>query len=272
MARQYTGAKGEEEKDKPTLTIYLPAKEKATGAGVVICPGGGYWTTAMDHEGHQVARWLNELGIAGFIVDYRHRGRGYGHPAPIQDAQRAIRIVRSRAKEFNVEANKIGALGFSAGGHLASTMGTHFDEKFYEPTDEIDKASARPDFMILIYPLISLSEWYGHEGAKETLLGKGADKKLPEDFSNEKQVTSRTPPTFLVHTSEDRVVRAENSIYFYLACREAKVPAEMHIYGRGKHGFGLGKPGTEVSSWPGLCGEWLAGMGMCERGKCATGR
>jgi len=261
------GAKGNADKDKPTLTIYLPEKEKANGSAVVIFPGGGYWTTAMDHEGRQIARWLNGLGIAGFIVDYRHRGRGYGYPAPMQDAQRAIRIVRSRAGEFNISPDKIGVIGFSAGGHLASTTGTHFDEKFYEPKDEIDRASARPDFMILIYPLISLSEWYGHEGAKETLLGKRADRKLSEDFSNEKQVTSRTPPTFLVHTTQDTTVQAENSIYFYLACRKARIPAEIHIYARGKHGFGLGKPGTAVSTWPGLCAKWLAGMGMCKRSR-----
>ncbi len=257
------GAKGGGDDDKPTLTIYLPEREKATGAAVVICPGGGYWTTAMDHEGHQIGRWLNELGIAGFIVDYRHRGRGYGHPAPIQDAQRAIRTVRSRAEEFGIEPNKIGIIGFSAGGHLASTAGTHFDEKFYEPVDEIDKASARPDFMILIYPVINMEQSFRHRGSAEALLGKGASKQMLEKFSNDKQVTERTPPTFLVHTTADSVVPVEHSIRFYRSLVRNKVPAELHIFDEGEHGFGLGKDGVAVSKWPDLCAAWLANFGAC---------
>ena len=250
--------------DKPTMTIYLPAKEKATGSAVVIFPGGGYQRIAIDHEGCQVARWLNELGIAAFVVDYRHRGRGYGHPAPIQDAQRAIRTVRSGSAKFGIEPNKIGIIGFSAGGHLASTAGTHFNEKFYEPVDANDNASARPDFMILIYPVISMGS-VSHSGSRIALLGGNASQELVDKFSNEKQVDSNTPPTFLVHATDDKTVPAENSISFYLACKKAHVPAEMHIWQKGEHGFGLGKSGTPVSHWPALCADWMDKMGLCSK-------
>ena len=258
------GAKGNDTNDKPTMTIYLPAKEKAAGSAVVIFPGGGYQHVAIDHEGHPVARWLNELGIAAFVVDYRHRGRGYGHPAPIQDAQRAIRTVRSRSTEFSIEPNKIGIIGFSAGGHLASTAGTHFNEKFYEPVDANDRASARPDFMILIYPVISMGP-LSHSGSRSALLGGNASQELADKFSNEKQVDSNTPPTFLVHATDDKTVPAENSILFYLACKKAHVPAEMHIWQKGEHGFGLGKSGTPVSRWPVLCADWMDKMGLCSK-------
>jgi acetyl esterase/lipase len=261
------GVRGDAEGDKPTLTIYLPPQEKATGAAVVICPGGGYGALAIDHEGHQVARWLNSFGVAGFIVRYRHRnsGAGYGHPAPIQDAQRALRTVRSRAKEWGVDPGRIGILGFSAGGHLASTAATHFDESFCEPRDDIDRASCRPDFAILIYPVISFTEPFTHTGSRRNLLGADADPSLVEKFSNEKQVTPRTPPTFLIHTWEDKGVPAENSIAFYLALRKANVPAEMHIFLKGPHGFGLGRKHGAVSAWPGLCERWMAEGGFLKR-------
>jgi acetyl esterase/lipase len=253
------GAKGNN--DKPTMTIYLPAKEKSVGCGVVIFPGGGYTNVAIDHEGHQIARRLNELGIAGFVVDYRHYGRGYSHPAPIQDAQRAIRIVRSRSGEFGIEPNKIGIIGFSAGGHLASTAGTHFNESFYEPNDSLDRASARPDFMILIYPVISMGP-ISHSGSRRALLGSSPSQEIIDKFSNEKQVDSNTPPSFLVHATDDKTVPVENSIYFYQACRKARVPAEMHIWHKGGHGFGLGKPVEPVSRWPVLCADWLKETGF----------
>jgi len=261
------GAKGNEDGDKPTLTIYLPPDEKATGAAVVICPGGGYGHLAMDHEGHQIAQWLNSLGVAGFILKYRHHnsGAGYGHPAPLQDAQRAIGMVRSRAKEWNINPSRIGILGFSAGGHLASTAGTHFHKGRSDAKDPIDRVSCRPDFMILIYPVISMTEWFTHRGSRRNLLGDNPDKNLVEGLSNEKQVTPETPPTFLVHTDEDKGVPAENSIYFYLALRKAKVPAEMHIYQKGRHGFGLGRKHGAVSSWSVRCAEWMRGMGLLER-------
>lgn len=259
------GAKGSKEADKPSLTIYLPEKEKATGAAVVICPGGGYGNLAMDHEGHQVAQWLNSNGIAGFILKYRHRGTGYGHPAPLQDAQRAIRLVRSLAKEWGILPDRIGILGFSAGGHLASTAGTHFDKGNAEATDLIDRASCRPDFMVLVYPVISFTEPFSHAGSRKNLLGTQPAADLIEDLSNEKRVTRETPPTFLLHTDEDGGVPAENSVAFYLALRRAKVPAEMHIYAKGPHGFGLGKKGEPVATWPDRCIDWMRGLGLLDR-------
>ena len=263
------GAKGSEEGDKPTLTIYLPPKEKATGAAVVICPGGGYGFLAMDHEGHQIAQWLNSLGVAGFILKYRHRnsGAGYGHPVPLQDAQRAIRTVRSRANEWNIDPNRIGILGFSAGGHLASTAGTHFDKGQADAQNPIERVSCRPDFMILIYPVISFTEWYVHTGSRQNLLGDNPDKNTLESLSNEKQVTPETPPTFLVHADDDSGVPPENSIYFYLALRKAKIPAEMHIYQRGGHGFGLGKKDSAASGWPVCCAAWMRERGLLDNKK-----
>jgi acetyl esterase/lipase len=263
------GARGNDEGDKPTLTIYLPAEEKATGAAVVICPGGGYGHLAMDHEGHQIARWLNSLGVAGFIVQYRHRntGAGYGHPAPLQDAQRAIRMVRSRAKQWNIDPGRIGIIGFSAGGHLASSAGTHFKNRYSDAKDAIDSCSCRPDFMILMYPVVSFTEPFTHRGSRKNLLGENPDRELVENLSNEKQVTPETPPTFLVHADDDKPVPPENSIYFYLALRKAKVPAEMHIYEKGGHGFGPGAKHGAVSSWMVRCADWMRGRGFLGKEK-----
>jgi acetyl esterase/lipase len=219
---------------------------------------------AMDHEGHQIAQWLNSFGVAGFIVQYRHSasGAGYRHPAPLQDAQRAIRTVRSRAREWGVDPGRIGIIGFSAGGHLASSAATHFNESFYAPKDNIDAASCRPDFAILVYPVISFTEPFTHTGSRKNLLGANADAKLIEEMSSEKQVTPQTPPTFLIATWEDKVVPAENSIAFYLALRRAKVPAEMHIFLKGPHGFGLGQKLAGASAWPGLCRTWMEESGF----------
>jgi acetyl esterase/lipase len=261
------GAKGTDDGDKPTLTIYLPARELATGTAVVICPGGGYGHLAMDHEGHQIAQWLNSLGVAGFILKYRHRnsGAGYGHPAPIQDAQRAIRTVRSRAAQWNIDPGRIGIIGFSAGGHLASSAGTHFQTRYSDVKDQIDRVSCRPDFMILMYPVISFTESYTHKGSRTNLLGKNPDPSLVEAFSNERQITPQTPPTFLVHADDDRGVPPENSIAFYLGLRKANVPAEMHIYEKGGHGFGPGKDKGPVSSWMTRCADWMQSRGLLVR-------
>ncbi len=258
------GAKGAADGDIPKLTIYLPDKDKATGAAIVICPGGGYGHLAMDHEGHQIAQWLNSFGVAGFILQYRHRnsGAGYGHPAPLQDVQRAIRTVRSGADRWSVKPDRIGVLGFSAGGHLASTAVTHFDDKVYDPRDEIDQAGARPDFGVLIYPVISLVEPFTHVGSRQNLLGADAGKELIEKFSNERQVTAQTPPCFLIHTWEDTGVPAENSVYFCLAMRKARVPVEMHLFAKGPHGFGLGQKIEGTSAWPTLCQNWMKVSGF----------
>jgi acetyl esterase/lipase len=251
------GAKGDAPNDKPALNIWLPPAEKGVGSGVVVCPGGGYGGLALDHEGVQVARWLNSLGVAAFVLEYRHHGKGYEHPAPLDDAQRALRTVRARASEFKVDPNKIGVLGFSAGGHLASTLATHFDKGQPDAADPIGRASCRPDFAILIYPVISLSAPYTHGGSKINLLGANPDPKLVESLSNDTQVTSETPPTFLVHTTEDTGVPPENSIAFYLALHKAKVPAELHIYEKGPHGRGLGTNDPGLKNWPGACADWL---------------
>ncbi len=259
------GALGEEEKDIPKLTVYLPPADKAVGAAVVICPGGGYGHLAMDHEGHQVAQWLNSLGVAGIILEYRHRGKGYGHPAPLQDVQRALRTARARADTYGVDKNRIGVLGFSAGGHLASTAVTHFNDKVYEPMDDIDKESARPDFGVLIYPVISSDPAIWHKGSFMNLLGNDASPEMLEKFSNEKQVTAETPPVFLAHSTDDKAVPPENSIVFYQAMRKFKHPVEMHIYLEGGHGYGLGREGLPASSWPDHCKDWMMATGFLKK-------
>jgi acetyl esterase/lipase len=255
------GALGSEDRDKPSITIRLADPAKANGSAVIVCPGGGYGHLAVDHEGAQIADWLNERGISAFILKYR-LGPVYHHPAPLQDAQRAIRIVRSRAQEYKLNANRIGIWGFSAGGHLASTAGTHFDEGNTAATDAIERASSRPDFMILAYPVISLTTEYVHAGSRTNLLGKTYAQDLAEQLSNEKQVTSRTPPTFLFHTDDDATVPVENSVLFYLALKKAKVPAELHIYQKGKHGVGLAPADPVLSTWPARLNDWLKVQGF----------
>ncbi len=255
-------AKGEADNDKPTVTVYSAPADKATGAGIVVCPGGGYGALAMGHEGHDIAKWMNSLGVRAFVLKYRHRNTGYGHPAPMLDAQRAVRFARANVQKYKLDKDKIGIMGFSAGGHLASTVGTHFDDGDSNAKDPIDRASCRPDFMILVYPVITLAGPYMHEGSRNNLLGKPADEKMVEQFSNEKQVTERTPPTFLMHTGGDRAVPPENSVLFYEALRRSKVPAEMHIYEKGGHGFGLAPDDPVLSTWPGRCADWLRGRGV----------
>ncbi len=261
------GARGGADGDKPSLTIYLPDADKATGAAVVICPGGGYGHLAIDHEGHQIAQWLNSLGVAGFILKYRHSrsGAGYGHPYPLMDAQRAIRTVRCRAGEFGVDPQRIGILGFSAGGHLTTTAGTHFDKGDPNAADPIDRASCRPDFMVPVYAVIAFGEPYTHRGSQNNLIGADADAELVKSLSNEKQVTPETPPTFLVHTDEDTAVPSENSVYFYLALRKARVPAELHIYRRAPHGVGLGKGRGPIENWPMECAAWMKDLGLLDK-------
>ncbi len=251
------GATGQAANDIPTITIYRPAAESSKRTAVVICPGGGYGGLAMDHEGKQVAEWLNSFGITGVVVNYRHRGKGYGYPAPLDDAQRAMRIVRSNAGLWEIDTNKIGVLGFSAGGHLASTITTLFDREYGKAGDEIDKFSSRPDFSILCYPVISMTESFMHRGSMINLVGNSPDEKLAKLMSTELQITGNTPPTFLMHASDDRGVPVENSIAFYMGLRKAKVPAEMHIYEKGGHGFGLAKGKQTAKDWPDACRRWI---------------
>jgi len=259
------GAKGNQEKDVPTLTLYKSSATKTEGAAVVICPGGGYAGLAMDHEGRQIAEWFNRQGITAFILQYRLPANGYRHPVPLLDVLRAIRLVRYNAAQWNIESNKIGILGFSAGGHLASTAGTHFDKSIemegYKP-DVIDAVSAHPDFMVLVYPVISMEDGITHRGSKNNLLGPNPSPELIELLSNDKQVTPQTPPTFLVHADDDRGVVAENSICFYQALRKHHVPAEMHIYLKGGHGFGMRPSAGPASQWPDECLKWLRQIHM----------
>jgi acetyl esterase/lipase len=257
------GAQGSEDRDHPSITLRLADAAKANGTAVIVCPGGGYGNLAMDHEGRQIADYLNGLGVSAFILKYR-LGPRYNHPAPLQDAQRAIRIVRSRAQEFKVDPARIGIWGFSAGGHLASTAGTHFDDGNASAPDRIDRASSRPDFMVLAYPVISLTTEYVHAGSRRNLLGEPFDSALAEQLSNEKQVTSRTPPTFLFHTDEDTGVPPENSVLFYLALRKAKVPAELHIYRKGRHGVGLAPTDPVLSTWSARLTDWMKVQGLLQ--------
>ena len=259
------GAKGDSDNDKPTLAISLPPADKATGAAVVVCPGGGYGGLAMGYEGIDVGTWLNAHGVAAFVLKYRHKGSGYQHPAPLGDAQRAIRTVRARAAEFHVNPERIGILGFSAGGHLASSAGTHFDQGNAAAGDKIERVSCRPDFLILCYPVISLTAPSTHQGSKKNLLGENPEPKLVESLSNELQVTPDTPPTFLWHTDADSGVPPENSVLFYLALRKAKVPAELHIFEKGKHGLGLAAGVPAVSSWPDRASDWMRGRGLLDK-------
>ena len=244
----------------PTLSIFLPKKTKLNKAAVIIFPGGGYQHLAIDKEGTKVAEWFNSLGIAAIVVKYRlpsdkiMKNKNIG---PLQDAQEAVRYVRQNASKYNIDANKIGILGFSAGGHLASTLATHYDDKIYESSS---KVSARPDFSLLIYPVISMQNDITHKGSQISLLGENPSQELRDSFSNEKRINAQTPPTFLVHATDDTTVLPENSINFYLALKNNGVPAELHIYEKGGHGFGLGVKDTS-KYWTRDCEEWLKNHG-----------
>ena len=245
---------------RPTLAVYVPPKEKATGAAVVICPGGGYGINAYKHEGVDVAELLVSNGIAAFVLKYRlpsdktMKDKSIG---PLQDAQQAIRLVRERAKEWNINPARIGIAGFSAGGHLASTAGTHFQKSLIENPDKI---SVRPDFMILLYPVISFTDSIGHIGSRTNLVGKDPSPEMIQLYSNELQVTKQTPPTFLMHAGDDEVVKVENSLRLYEALNNNKVPAELFIFPKGGHGFGLINP-TSPDRWMDRCLDWMKASG-----------
>ncbi len=259
------GAQGSEEIDIPTLAAYPAPEGRGVGTAVIVFPGGGYLHLSMDKEGDQIARWLNSLGVTAFVLKYR-LGPKYRHPIELGDAQRAIRTVRYKAAEYRIGADRIGIMGFSAGGHLASTAGTHFDAGKPDAADAIDRTSSRPDFLVLCYPVISFGQ-YAHQGSKNALLGPNPDPALVENLSNELQVTPQTPPTFLFHTTTDATVPVENSVLFYLALRKAGVPAEMHIYERGPHGVGLAQTDEALSSWPARLADWLRIRGLLNAGK-----
>lgn len=241
----------------PTLAVYPAPAEKATGTAVIICPGGAYGGLAIKHEGEQVAKWLNSLGITAFVLKYRlpddsiMKNKSIG---PMQDGQRAIRMVRSHAKDWGIDPGKIGILGFSAGGHLASTLSSHYNEKVYETGD---LTSARPDFSLLIYPVISMDSSITHWGSRVNLLGNSPTPEMLKHFSNELQVNGDTPPAFMVHSLDDDAVPVQNSIRYALAMQKHKIPCELHIYQQGGHGYGLAPWGGTQSAWPETCRKWM---------------
>jgi len=247
------GALGKQDKDIPTLTPYLPDPTVAMGAAIVICPGGGYGGLAA-HEGDDYALWLNQHGIAGFVLKYRLGPAGYRHPIMLGDAARAVRLVRAQAANWKVDPKRVGIMGSSAGGHLASTLLTHFDAGKPDASDPVERESSRPDLGILCYAVITLGR-YTHEGSKENLLGKNPPAELVQLLSNELQVTPQTPPCFVWHTWEDTAVPVENSLQFAGALRAAKVPFDLHIYQQGQHGIGLADkpPFAHPHPWAGDC-------------------
>ena len=257
------GAKGKEDADVPTLAVYRPAADKANGAAVVVCPGGGYGMHAIDHEGRQVAEWLNGIGVTGCVLKYR-LGRRYQHPAMLHDVARAIRTVRARAGDWKLDGGRVGVLGFSAGGHLASTAATHFDAGDAKAADPIDRVSSRPDVAVLIYPVIMLSGPHAHAGSRTNLLGDNPPQEMVDLLSNEKRVTDKTPPTFLVHSADDNPVPPENSFEFVSALRANRVPCELHLFDHGGHGYGLGGKDEALRQWPDLCAAWLKGRGFLQ--------
>lgn len=240
------------------LFVYLPEEQKNTGAAVVICPGGGYWVEAIDHEGFQLAEYLKDKGMTAVVLKYR---LPYGNSeVPLTDALQALRFVRSKADEWHIDPAKVGIAGASAGGHLASTAGTHFTPGDASAADPVQKLSSRPDFMLLLYPVISFDEKITHVGSRTNLIGKTNDWKLAAEFSNELHVTENTPPTFLVLADDDHGVVPENSIRFYMALKKYGIPAEMHIFAKGGHGFGMKNLDLPTGKWPGLFVEWMQAM------------
>jgi acetyl esterase/lipase len=249
------GALGKADTDVPTLTAYR-APRASNGTAVIVAPGGGYQNLAMEHEGRQFAYWFNAMGVTAFVLKYR-LGPRYHHPIELGDAQRAIRTVRARAAEFNIIPDRIGMMGFSAGGHLTSTAGTHFDNGKPDAGDPIDRVNSRPDFLILGYPVVSFDAAITHAGSLRNLLGESPDPKLVEDLSNDLRVTAQTPPTFIFHTTNDNAVPVENSVRFYLALRKAKVPVEMHLFESGPHGVGMALNDPSLAQWPQLLMTWM---------------
>jgi acetyl esterase/lipase len=261
------GALGKEDKDIPTLAVFLPEPDKATGAAIVICPGGGYGALAR-HEGEDYARFLNEQGITAFVLKYRLGSGGYHHPIILGDAARAVRTVRAKAGEWKVDPRRVGIMGSSAGGHLVSTLLTHFDDGKPQSEDPVERQSSRPDLGILCYPVISLTTEFTHKGSRQNLLGKDPSPELMREVSSELQVTTNTPPCFLWHTWEDSGVPVENSLMFASALRKAGVPFDLHVYEKGAHGLGLGTSEWNPEKrhpWTLDCAFWLKGRGFARQ-------
>lgn len=253
-----------EKVQKPTLEVFLPIKEKSTGIGIVICPGGGYQGLAYDLEGTDLAKWLNSKGIVAFVLKYRlptSKSLVNNKIAPLLDAQRAIRLVRYNSEKWNVSKNNIGVLGFSAGGHLAALLGTRPIENVMPHFDQLDSLSARPDFMALIYPVVTMDSKYAHKGSRENLIGKNPKQESIDYYSNELHVKKDTPPTFIIHAGDDNFVSVLNSLLFYRALQAKSVYSELHIYPTGGHGFGLAKGKVHLETWTDRLYDWLVNLG-----------
>ncbi len=250
---------------EPTITVYSPAVDRPNGTAVIICPGGGYTNLSNDREGVQYANWLSTLGITPFVLKYRLKE--YGHPAPLQDVLRAVRLIRSRSLEFQIDPARIGVMGSSAGGHVAASAGTLFDEPAGRTGPALDDTSGRPDFLILMYPVITMDDPWAHTGSRKALLGPEPSPVWLKLLSLEKQVTNATPPTLLIHTQEDKGVPVENSILFYQALTKAGVPAEMYLFEHGSHGMGMRAGLGTASEWPRRAEEWLRNRGLLDATK-----
>jgi acetyl esterase/lipase len=258
------GAQGTDDRDRPALTIYMPPNTTGPMTAVIIAPGGSYTRLSMNLEGRAPANYFNTLGVAAFVLRYR-LGPQYHHPIELGDAQRAIRTVRARAAEWHIAPDRIGMMGFSAGGHLASSASTHFDAGKPDAADPIDRVSSRPDFAVLGYPVITFVEPFTHQGSKTNLLGANPDPALARSLSSETQVTAQTPPTFIYQTNADTTTPAENAVAYYLALRKAGVSAEMHIFKDGAHGSGLGGSDPALAEWPRLLANWLRASGLLKK-------
>jgi acetyl esterase/lipase len=259
---------GEPAANRPSIDIYLPPDDIANGTGVVVCPGGGYGFLALDHEGKQAADWLNARGVAAFVLHYRIVTKGRPaplHPAPLMDVQRALRTVRAKAADYHLKPDRIGVWGFSAGGHLASSAATHFDAGKTDADDPIERASCRPDFAILAYPVVSMDPAVSHGGSRQNLLGKEPSPEVVELMSNDKHVTKQTPATFIFHTDDDAAVPVANSLLFYLACKKNGVSVEMHSYAHGTHGVGLALKNPILGTWPERLEAWLRGRKLLDK-------
>ena len=249
-------ARGADDADVPALTVYLPRTMIAPAPAMIVCPGGSYTALASNHEGRQVAAFLNSLGVAAFVLRYR-LGPKYHHPVEIGDARRALRTLRAHAGDWRLDPTRIGIIGFSAGGHLAMSASILFDAGNPSAGDIVDRASSRPDIVVLGYPVISMTASWTHAGSKRNLLGESADPELARQLSGEQVVTKETPPTFIFQTNEDLTVPAENSLHYFLALRRAGVPAEMHIFEKGAHGVGLANDNPALAPWSALLANWL---------------
>ena len=243
----------------PTLTVYLPDGAKSVGLGMVVAPGGGYAHLAMDHEGKQIADWLNENGMAAFVLQYRH-APDYGHPVPHMDASRAMRTVRARASEWGISPNRIGMIGFSAGGHLTATLATQYTAGDVASADLIERVSSRPDYVVLMYPVITMTDPYTHKETRKNLLGENPSTEMIAKMSAEMNVDEKTPPAFIFFTQDDQAVPVQNGLMYYTALCEHHVPAEMHIYRHGPHGVGLATNDPILNTWPDLFLAWLKAL------------